>query len=211
MKKITGIKGSFEKTLKATLIFKAAGINTFIKCVAMKQNLDSLESLYKLGKRLGIYVTVSPRVISGHEGKRSEDYSLGTVKMYKKFYKLSSRYESSDSTASIVSREQLLNKSVCGAGLNSLSIDPFGGVHACIIFRQTIGSICEDSLEDIWDKARDLPYLKNLHIRDVTQNCVDCKYLEHCSVCIADLINKKIDDCGETIQRAQAKLEIWTT
>ncbi len=48
--KITGVKGSFEKTLKAALMFKAAGVNTFIKCVAMKQNFDSLESLYELGK-----------------------------------------------------------------------------------------------------------------------------------------------------------------
>lgn len=61
--KITGVKGSFEKTLKAALMFKSAGVNTFIKCVAMKQNFDSLESLYKLGKRLNLYVTIAPRVV----------------------------------------------------------------------------------------------------------------------------------------------------
>ena len=46
--KITGLKGSFDKTLKAVLMLKAAGINTFIKGVAIKQNLDSLISMWQL-------------------------------------------------------------------------------------------------------------------------------------------------------------------
>ncbi|MBQ6132270.1 MAG: hypothetical protein IJL12_08035 [Selenomonadaceae bacterium] len=70
--KVTVVKVSFDKTLKTTLIFKAAGVNTFIKCVAMKQN-------YELGRRLNIYVTISPRIITGHDGKCAADYSLGRL------------------------------------------------------------------------------------------------------------------------------------
>ena len=207
---ITGIKGSFEKTLKAALMFKAAGINTFIKCVAMKQNIDSLESLYELGKRLNIYVSVSPRVISGHEGKCSEDYSLCTVELYKKYYELNSRYVSVDATAEKLSRDQMLEKASCGAGINAFSIDPFGGVHGCNTFHESFGSVRKDSLKDIWDRARHLN-LRNRRMRDVTPQCATCEYLEYCTVCVADLINKngrEFRECGETMYNAKAAAEI---
>ena len=203
---ITGIKGSFEKTLKATLMFKAAGINTFIKCVAMKQNVDSLESLYELGKRLDIYVSVSPRVISGHDGKCSEDYSLCTVDLYKKYYELNSRYVSVDATAEKLSRDQMLDKASCGAGINAVSIDPFGGVHGCNTFHESFGSVRKDSLKDIWERTRNLN-LRNRRMRDVTPQCETCEYLEYCTVCVADLINKNgrdFSECGETLANAKA-------
>lgn len=208
--KITGVKGSFEKTLKATLMFKSAGVNTFIKGVAMKQNFDSLKSLYELGRRLNLYVTVSPRIVSGHDGKCAADYALGDLELYKKFYALDSCYVDADTTAENFSREQMLNGKSCGAGINSLSIDPFGGVHACLTFPEAFGSIREDSLSNLWEKARNLN-LRNRKMRDVTPKCETCDYLEQCKVCIGTLIVDKgenFSDCGETIVIAQAATAI---
>ena len=206
--KITRVKGSFEKTLKAALMFKSAGVNTFIKCVAMKQNFDSLESLYKLGKRLNLYVTVVPRIISGHAGKCAADYSLGSFELYKKFYELNSHYVSDDMTIEKISREQILNSTVCGAGLSSISIDPFGNVHPCLSFPKVFGSIRENSLKNLWEQARNLPYLRNRLMREIIPQCETCEYLEYCNVCIAELLLDKGDnfiDCGETLTRAKAE------
>lgn len=208
--KITGIKGSFEKTLKATLMFKSAGVNTFIKCVAMKQNFDSLKSLYELGRRLKIYVTVSPRIISGHEEKCAADYSLGSLELYKKFYALNAQYVPADSSAPRFSREQMLERSSCGAGVNSLSLDPFGGVRPCNTFHAVFGSVREDSLKNIWEQARHWN-LKNRRMREVTAKCETCQYLEYCTVCVADLINRNRGDCtecGEDLVKARAAAEI---
>ncbi len=208
--KITGVKGSFEKTLKATLMFKSAGVNTFIKCVAMKQNFDSLKSLFELGKRLNIYVTVSPRIISGHEKKCAADYSLGDLELYKKFYALNSQYVTADSSAPRFTREQMLDRASCGAGINSLSIDPFGGVRPCNTFHKVFGSVRENNLKNIWEQARNWK-LKNRRMREVTSKCAACKYLEYCTVCVADLINKNhgdFTDCGEDFVKARAAAEI---
>ena len=204
--KITGVKGSFEKTLKAALMFKAAGVNTFIKCVAMKQNLDSLESLYELGNRLNLYVSVTPRIVSGHDGKCAADYSLGSFELYKKFYQLNSRYVQKDTTVEKISREQILNGTACRAGLNSLSIDPFGGVHACLTFSDSLGSIRTDKLKNICEMAKNLNF-RNRKLRDVSPQCETCKYIENCQVCVASLILDKgenFSDCGEEIIRAEA-------
>ncbi|MBQ4403879.1 MAG: radical SAM protein [Selenomonadaceae bacterium] len=208
--KITGVKGSFDKTLKALLMFKAAGVNTFIKCVAMKQNLDSLESLYELGKRLNFYVGVSPRIISGRNGKCAADYALGDVELYKKFYEMQSRYVPADTTDEKISREQILNGRVCGAGLSSMSVDPFGGVRPCLSFTEAFGSVREDTLENLWERVRDLKYLRNRLMRKVTPQCETCEYLQHCQVCVAELIldrGENFCDCGETLTRAKAAAE----
>ena len=199
--KITRSKGSFEKTLKAALMFKSAGVNTFIKCVAMKQNFDSLESLYKLGKRLNLYVTVSPRILEGHDGKCTADYSLGNFELYKKFYELNFKYLSSTmvDTAEKFNHEQMLEDVACGAGLCAMSVDPFGEVHACITFQENFGSLRKDKLETLWNKARNLSYLKNNHMRDVTPECKNCKYISCCQVCIADLYNKNRGEFVRTL------------
>ena len=204
--KITGVKGSFEKTLKATLMFKAAGINTFIKCVAMKQNFNSLESLYQLGKRLDIHVSIASRIVSGHDGKCAADYSLGNLELYKKFYELSFKYYPVTASKENPPLEEMLNIKTCGAGLSSLAIDPFGGVHPCITFSKAFGNIRKNSLKNLWEMAGKLNF-RNRKLREVTPQCKTCKYIKNCQVCVAALTleqGENFSDCGEEIIRAEA-------
>ena len=204
--KITGVKGSFKQTLKAALKFKAAGVNTFIKSVVIQQNLSSIESLYRLGERLNLYVSVSSRIVAGHDGKCAENFFLGNLELYKKFFKLRAHYVPADPTADEFCREAMLDGSACNAGRSSISIDPFGGVHACITFREAFGSVREDDLQTLWERARHIDF-GNRRLRDVTPHCSNCKYLRYCTVCVADLKNRahgKSDDCGETLLMAQA-------
>lgn len=208
--KITGLTGSFEKTLKFALMLKSAGVNTFIKCVAMKQNFNSLESLYKLCKRLKFDLKVTPLVISKHRGKFIENCSLDDIELYKKFFALNSKYIVENDIVEELSREQILNGITCSAGLNSLSIDPFGNVRTCMVFKKSFGSIRENNLNTIWERTRNMK-LKNLVLRKVTPKCESCQYLNYCQVCVAALTlekGKNFTDCGETLLRAQAVAEI---
>lgn len=208
--KITGIKGSFDETLKAVLMLKAAGIATFIKSVAIKQNFDSLESLYALGKRFNIYVGIAARMISGHECKCSSDYALGNVELYKKFFELKARYVTEDKIDEQFARERLIDDASCYAGLCSMSIDPFGNVRPCLPYPETFGSVREDSVATLWERTRNFP-LKNRFMRNITTHCNDCKYLGQCRVCVADLLNKNNgdpDDCGNILLMAQAAASV---
>ena len=150
---ITGIRGSFEKTLKAMLMFRSAVIETFIKCVAIKQNFDALESLYKPANRLKIFISVSTRILSGHECKRAEDYRLGDADLYEKFFALDEKYR--NLKIEIVHPENLdkiRHKQVCSAGLNSFLVNPFSGVHICGWFNKSLGNVREENLQSIWEK-----------------------------------------------------------
>ena len=208
--KITGLKGSFDKTLKAVLMLKAAGINTFIKGVAIKQNFDSLESLYELGKRFNLYVGITAKMVSGREQKCAADYALGNLELYKKFFALKKCHTLEDREDEQFLREEIIDDASCYAGLCSMSIDPFGNVRPCFLYPETFGSIREDSLPTLWERARHFP-LKNRIMRNVTTRCNDCEYVGQCKVCVADLLNKKhgdLDDCGNILLMAQASAAV---
>ena len=208
--KITGLKGSFDKTLKAVLMLKAAGINTFIKGVAIKQNLDSLESLYELGERFNIYVGITANMVSGHEAKCAADYALGDLELYKKFFELKMRYEPHNKIDRQLSREEMLNDAACYAGFCSMSIDPFGNVRPCLSYPEMLGTIREDSLQTLWERTQNFP-LKNRVMRNVTTHCNNCEYVGQCKVCVAELINKQHDnpdDCGNILLIAQVASDV---
>ena len=187
-------------------MLKAAGIGTFIKGVAIKQNFYSLESLYKLGKRFNVYVGIAVKMASGHDKKCAGDYALRDLELYKKFFKLKARYVPDRKIDRQLSYEELLDDASCYAGICSMSIDPFGNVRPCLSYPETFGSVREDDLSTLWERARHLP-LKNRVMRKVTTRCNDCEYAGECKVCVADLLNKNYgnpDDCGNILLMARA-------
>lgn len=210
--KITGVQGSFDKTLKAALMFKSAGINTFIKCVAMRQNFDTLESLYKLCKRLKIRLSVSAQIASGHKHKAACDFRLNE-EQYKKFFELDSRYRQEKyERYSSEQIDEIRNSPTCNAGITALSVDPYGGVHPCLAFTQAFGSLKINTLKELWsNKTTGLSYLKNFKLLNLTGHCRSCEVTEYCHVCIGDLFKEQageLNDCGDTLVMARARAAV---
>lgn len=205
---ITKLPGSFEKTLKAMMMFNCAGIQTFIKCVAIKQNFDSLESVYKLGQRLKIRVSISPQIASGHEHKKACDYRLN-AEQYEKFFALESRYSHIKNEDYSEKIPKILESPPCSAGLNSMAIDPFGGVHPCPSFDKSVGSLREDSLENLWNKIGQLKYLQKFKLGNITPRCRTCEVVEFCHVCFGNLLKENTgDSCGDTLVMARAQAAV---
>lgn len=206
---ITGVPGSFEKTLKAMLMFNSAGVQTFIKCVAIRQNFSALESVYKLGRRLKIRVSISPKIAPGHTKKSADDFRLNE-EQYAEFFRLESRYLPAFKTSEQpLNVNALLNNPPCSAAQNHLSIDPFGGVHPCLAFTEPFGSLRADSLKNLWEKVSGLKHFQNFKLRNLTPNCPNCQFVEFCHACIGDLLKEKsgaLDDCGETLKMARARV-----
>lgn len=100
--KITGVKGSFDNTIRAMLLFKNAGVRTIIKGVITRKNVHQLKNFYKLGRRLAIEVDGSP-----------ENFLLDKV------YTKNASRELGEKEFVAVSE---------GFGKNSLTINPFGSI-----------------------------------------------------------------------------------
>lgn len=70
----------------------------------------------------------------------------------------------------------------CGAGANTVSVDPTGGIYPCLPLRLRLGSIREQPLEEIWSDSPDLARLRGLTLADLEQ-CAGCELRFHCNRC----------------------------
>ena len=202
--RITGVRGSFDKTLKAMLMFRSAGVCTFIKGVAIRQNFDALDGLYRLARRLKLRISISPRIISGHRSKRAEDYRL-SADQYRQFFELEARYDEHDFfEPQPQSREEVMDSAPCSAGRNGLSLNPYGEARACSRMKNFLGSLRAESLEKIWERAGKQKYLEHFTLRELTPRCPTCKYVGHCQPCVAELSERGTNDCGDMLLRARA-------
>lgn len=177
---ITKVPGSFDKTLKRAMMFKCAGVDTYIKSVAIKQNIEHLEGLYKLGERIGIKINVGTVIVNTHSGVDANCFRLETQEQRRKVLEVAKKYD----TATETSGERDLNEPICSAGINSLSIDPYGGVHPCLIFSTEVASVREVPIKDIWDNNPFINSLRKLRFTDLGGKCRSCKHLRKCTVCI---------------------------
>ena len=176
---ITCVQGSFEKSLKAMMMCKCAGVETYIKSVAMKQNFNGLEKLYKLGELLEIPVVVAKFVIPSHTGKKApEFYQLDMECQYKKLLDLEQQYLGRE----IYKRHREPGMPFCSAGEDTLSIDPYGNVSPCNSLKIPLGNITSQSIREIWDNSVRL-VRKSLPNGYLRKKCETCEYIQFCNVC----------------------------
>ncbi len=205
---ITKVPGSFDLTLKRAMMFKCAGVDTYIKNVVMKQNLDDLENLYRLGKRIGIDVKTATNISNTHTGVSAQPYRLETQEQRSKAMYLINKYDSPIE----IDSERNMNDSICSAASNSLSIDPYGGVHPCLAFTTSAGSVRESSIKDIWENSSFMNEVRALKFKDLNEKCSTCKHSNYCSVCIGaayEEFNKTFCFNVDTCKWAEITEEIY--
>lgn len=208
--RITGVKGSFDETLKVMLMFRSAGVNTFIKSVVMRQNFHGLKKLYELGRRLKIDVNVSPKITSGHDGKCAEDYRLGSSHSYKAFFTTDALFKANGSRDFVNPKIALpAEGSLCFAGRNSLAIDPFGGVRPCVGFKKAFDSLRRESLSNIWEQMKCFDELQH---KTLTTRCNECPFTRFCRVCVAELYDdetKTFRQCSDDFVMSHGLANLW--
>ena len=178
---ITGILGSFERSLFSLMMCKCAGIDIYVKTPVMKQNYASLEELMNLGKMLGVEICTSMVVTASHSGCPAEHFRLMDSKKYQHVTELALEFEPDNE---VLVSEYGHEVGLCGAGAISLSIDPFGNVMPCNAIYIPMGNIRDKSLREIWENAPLLDFLKNLKFQDVCPKKGNCEDARWCAMCL---------------------------
>ena len=176
---ITGVPGSFDKTLMTVLKFKCAGKDTFIKAVVFRDHIEDYLQLKRLGERLGIKVSPAPVITAGHSGKSN----LDMVVTDDEFRRLL-REEESLGVNCDFGKGRDIGDPICMAGQNMLSFDPLGNVHPCNAVQETVGNVRNDSLSAIWEKSESLERLRNLRLPDLSASCATCDSMKVCTHCL---------------------------
>lgn len=177
---ITRVPGSFQKTLERMMMFKCAGVSTYIKTIALRQNAHDLPNLYRLAKRLRMDVGLACLVSPTHGGASAEALRLNDAAGYRALLEMDwaadpypMRKEARD-----------LDGPVCGCGQYMLSIDPYGGIHPCVAMGVTLGNVRTDSLQQVWASSDVLERLRRVAFRDMACGVAECGHRDFCSVCM---------------------------
>lgn len=178
---ITGVIGSYSKTINALLLLKQRGINTVIKSLLMQENILEFRHLKAFAKKIEagfvFDLTVAAKN-SGNKGPaqhRAMDSDLRGL--------LSREIEHlSGLPDSVFDNKPIVDSPVCGAGLNTVFISSVGEVYPCIAIREVCGDLRKESFAKIWEKSEALSYIRSIKFSDLTK-CPDCLLLPYCNRC----------------------------
>ncbi len=176
---VTKVPGSFEKTMRAVMMTKCAGIDTFIKTVVMRENISDFENLLRLCRRLDILLFASYEIVDTHNGISAEKHRLEKVEDYLSAMRLQHKYYPHPASG-----RRDPDGPVCGAGGSALAIDPYGNVKLCISLPQVLGNIRETPIREIWER-KSVDWVRKLTFRNMCVGCENCQYIDHCGFCLA--------------------------
>lgn len=182
--KITQVKGSFEKTVKAIEMLRQRGVKVFVKAILMRQNVNGIWQLQNFVKEklkakwrgIGGGLLISP---CDDGNRRPLNYRLteGQLKEYiqeemKQFKSLEKDYKP---------RKVRQNEALCGAGFATCNITPYGELNPCVQIRLKDNKV-NNNLVDIWKNHHQFNYFRSLRVKDLPE-CKNCELLPYCFRC----------------------------
>jgi radical SAM protein with 4Fe4S-binding SPASM domain len=163
-------KETFDKVMQNLPLIKKTGrFEILFMFTAMKRNLRSLPSLFRLCQNIGIDGLIIERFIPLGRGRKVMEEVLSKeewkemIKMLSDFMSIEEEHSFFPYQAfqiSFCGGEPELLGAPCVAGVDGLCIMPEGSVFPCRRFPVSIGNLLETSLKQIWDESDILEKLR---------------------------------------------------
>ncbi|KPK68373.1 hypothetical protein AMJ87_12015, partial [candidate division WOR_3 bacterium SM23_60] len=179
---ITGVPGSFEKTLKGISLLKDASIPVHTNTTVSQDNCVHLEEIVSLVSRLGLKRLSMNLLIPCGTAHNKQELWVSYSEIGEYVINLKKHAEERGVTFLWYSpvpmclfnpmAHGLGNKS-CAAITGLLSIDPLGHIIPCSSWRMPVGSLLRERFKDIWQSTM-LMYFKNIeYAPDACHECLD--------------------------------------
>jgi len=175
---ITGVKGSCLRTLAAAKLLKKAGFKIKLKTPIMKATAGELKYIARLAKINGFERSFDPVLTIASDG------DLANLKLRLQGGKLAALLK--DPVINPVEANEhgspAADSPVCGAGRNTISINPYGEVFPCLQLGVKLGNCRQQSLAAIWKNNKWLEEWRKTTVSDI-KACRNCADLDFCSRC----------------------------
>ncbi len=180
---VVAVKGSYDRCLAGIQRVLADGHPLALKCPATRENAHEIPGLAQLAKDLGVDFRYDPLILATMEGK-THPHAL----------RLSAEeivaLEAADVEKDRAWRKYLTEEKLpvpkddalfsCGAGKNSLHVDPYGNVQVCLMVKNFRHSLREKPLERIY--RDDFPEILSIK-REEASKCGGCEHRVTCNNC----------------------------
>ena len=205
--RITGIKGSFEKTVRVLRDLSERGVYVNFKFVLMEQNKDDFPGVIALSRRIGASVQLISSVSPSARGNCAmTELSVRSDEDLRRAIELWNEISDFQSYAGVFSPDD----PICEAGRNSVSINPYGIVTPCNAFHYELGSVRKSTIRDLWNGSEKLKKWQAMTKGDLS-GCRDCTYRSCCSFCPGNaltLSGNMLENYGEACRQARIQYEL---
>ncbi len=175
--RLTGVPGSFHRSLHALRILHDYGVLTMLKCLLMKENIAQLDAIMFLAAEVGAILQLDPVVNPKNDGNRGPlQHEVNEAALYRLFSNEKDWPKKPKDSLAQPSRSLL-----CRAGIDTCSISPGGEVYPCVALPVPLGNLREQSFAKVWHGAR-AREMRKFRLSDL-QQCVSCPDLDYCTRC----------------------------
>lgn len=205
--RISGVMGSFQKTMDGIVWLKRFKVKFSLKTVLMKINYADLANMRALAKGLGAEFRYDTLICPRTDGGMSPvQYRLRPEEMA--WLDIDEDYEACEKIFSGFWNKLPQDAMSCGAGIFAFNINPYGFLSPCTMFRSFQYQLRQSSFVECWkrlvadyDKRQD---------DFIVRECRSCSMLFICSNCPAwseleaKSLNKKVDyicEYAKTLER----------
>ena len=191
---ITQMKGSFEKTINATLQLIENDIPLQISCPIMKQNKNCYEDVLKWAKNQKIHAGDDYGIIAGNNHTTQNLTCRLSINEIKEVINNKAandpKYLEQLEMEAEKKKNITPNDFVCSVCHYSICITDNGNVYPCAGWHDYIvGNVKETSLHDIWNNSEKVQYLRGLRNQEFAK-CIQCIDKEFCTICMVRNANE---------------------
>ncbi len=182
---ITGVPGSWEKTVKNIRQMREKGISVKIKCPVMRQNIKEYRKVYDLATDLGAGCAFDPVITMRDDGNkdtlnyRIAQEDLQMVLQDPVFYG-GEKGERPENISCLIT--EIYDDVLCSAGHNICYISPEGEVNPCVQLPINSGNLRDHDFNWIWHNSPDMLNIRQMRMKNV-HGCKNCDYLSWCARC----------------------------
>jgi len=183
--KITGVKGSYSKTIEAIKKLIENGFIVRASVSIFDANRDQVYAVNALCNELGIHAGYNFKIIPAINADK-DTISLNAFDAERLYEYITSPELKLFEGAIKRSREkeQIVPDRYCSTGIRSITITYDLKVVICNAFRKECGSLLNYSIKEIWEESAELIRWRD-KVSKVNSNCASCDAFQYCEPCPA--------------------------
>lgn len=175
---ITGVVGSFKKTIGAIKHLRKRNVPVVFKTILMKQNIQEHNQIIEMAKRLQAKIVVDPTLTPKRDG--SKDVLSLRIKN-RELEQLFSDIDWGKSLNEVKPNNQ--SKDICAAARRTCTISPYGDVYPCVGLPISSGNLRVETFDQIWRDSSFLAKIRAMKVSDL-EECGTCPKLSYCRPCM---------------------------
>ncbi len=181
--RITGVPGSFKKTITAIELLRDRDIKVGVKTTVMSENRDQVQSIRKIVADLGAWLSADPVIMPGIFGSDENTSHRMNDDEYRE-YMISEgwgRVPDKEVEDLVKDNNRPDRRVLCTSAKKRFTVTARGDVVPCAIWQHSCGNLKQQDLKSIW-YGEDMNRFRGMKFADL-KKCNGCETYESCVRC----------------------------